>query len=78
MSSTASMGKTGDPKACVDTSFRVLGVSNLPIGGLSVLQVLTNGHSQATAFLVGLMVGDMLVADYQLDDQSETPLRGHL
>lgn len=41
MSCTVSMGKNGDPKACVDTNFRVLGVSNLRVSDLSVLPVLT-------------------------------------
>ncbi|KIX99407.1 uncharacterized protein Z520_04983 [Fonsecaea multimorphosa CBS 102226] len=78
MSCTVSMGRNGDPKACVDPSFRVLGVSNLRVGDLSVLPWLTNGHSQATAYLIGLMVGDKLVADYQLDDQGKAPLLGRL
>jgi choline dehydrogenase-like flavoprotein len=41
MSCTVSMGKLGDPKTCVDTNFRVLGVSNLRVSDLSVLPVLT-------------------------------------
>jgi choline dehydrogenase-like flavoprotein len=41
MAGTVKMGREGDPEACVDNHFRVLGVSNLRVADLSVLPLLT-------------------------------------
>ncbi|RDW71960.1 hypothetical protein BP5796_07994 [Coleophoma crateriformis] len=67
MCSTVRMGKDGDSKACVDTSFRVLGVKHLRVADLSVLPLLPNTHTQSTAYLVGETAAEKLIAEYGLD-----------
>ncbi|KIX09119.1 uncharacterized protein Z518_00197 [Rhinocladiella mackenziei CBS 650.93] len=63
---TAKMGHRDDPKACVDTDFRVRDVDNLRVMDLSVCPVLTNNHTQATAYVVGQMGWKKLAAEYGL------------
>lgn len=41
MTGTCKMGKPGDPTACVDTGFRVLGLKNLSVVDMSVVPLLT-------------------------------------
>ncbi|PWY75378.1 alcohol oxidase [Aspergillus heteromorphus CBS 117.55] len=67
MSGTAKMGKPGEKDAAVDSRFRVLGMQGLRVADLSVLPVLTNNHTQATAYVTGVTCGEALVAEYGLD-----------
>ncbi|KAI9043216.1 GMC family oxidoreductase [Aspergillus affinis] len=70
MTGTAKMGKPGDADAVVDPKFRVIGIENLRIGDMSVVPVLTNNHTQATAYVTGVTCADALIADYDLDIQA--------
>ena len=45
---TCSMGKTGDPKAVVDSKARVIGVKNLRVVDASAFPLLPPGHPMAT------------------------------
>ncbi|KAJ5433563.1 uncharacterized protein N7458_012719 [Penicillium daleae] len=67
MTGTVKMGKEGDESAAVDTSFRVFGIENLRIADMSVVPVLTNNHTQATAYVTGATCADVLIRDYGLD-----------
>ncbi|KAF2010118.1 GMC oxidoreductase [Aaosphaeria arxii CBS 175.79] len=71
---TVVMGKPENPKACVDTSFRVYGVQGLRVADLSVCPVTTNNHTQATAYLVGQKAAEKLIAEYQLDTVGSSKL----
>jgi choline dehydrogenase-like flavoprotein len=66
---SAMMGKASDPKACVDSSFKVFGVEGLRVADLSVCPLTTNNHSQATAYLVGQKAADKLVQEYELEGE---------
>jgi choline dehydrogenase-like flavoprotein len=67
MTGTVKMGKEGDESAAVDTSFRVFGIENLRVADMSVVPVLTNNHTQATAYVTGATCADVLIRDYGLD-----------
>ncbi|KAL5360582.1 hypothetical protein BJX96DRAFT_72757 [Aspergillus floccosus] len=67
MTGTVKMGKAGDSESAVDSKFRVFGVENLRVADMSVVPVLTNNHTQATAYMTGLSCADALVAEYGLD-----------
>ena len=68
MSGTVKMGREqGKNGACVDKDFRVYGVERLRVADMSVLPIMVNNHTQATAYLVGLMAGDKIVEEYGLD-----------
>ncbi|KAG2420365.1 hypothetical protein HFD88_005166 [Aspergillus terreus] len=67
MTGTVKMGKVGDSEAAVDSKFRVFGVENLRVADMSVVPVLTNNHTQATAYMTGLSCADGLIAEYGLD-----------
>jgi choline dehydrogenase-like flavoprotein len=60
------MGKKEDG-ACVDSAGRVFGVRRLRVADLSVCPVLTNNHTQSTAYLVGATIGDKIVKEWALD-----------
>lgn len=62
---TMSLEKGG---SCVDSSFRVLGsVEGLRVVDMSVCPVLPNAHTQGPAYVLGLVAGDKIVAEYALD-----------
>jgi choline dehydrogenase-like flavoprotein len=67
MTGTAKMGRTGDKDAVVDRSFKVMGVQGLRVADMSVVPVLTNNHTQATAYVTGATAADVLVREYGLD-----------
>ncbi|RAH51014.1 GMC family oxidoreductase [Aspergillus brunneoviolaceus CBS 621.78] len=67
MTGTAKMGRPGEADAVVDSHFRMLGVENLRIADMSVVPVLTNNHTQATAYVTGATCGEVLVGEYDLD-----------
>ena len=69
MSGTVKMGnQAGVDGACVGNDFRVFGVEGLRVADMSVLPIMVNNHTQTTAYLVGLMAGDRLVNEYNLDN----------
>ncbi|KAL3481408.1 oxidoreductase [Aspergillus californicus] len=65
MTGTAKMGRPGED-AAVDSRFRVFGIQGLRVADLSVVPVLTNNHTQATAYVVGVSCADVLIAEYGL------------
>ncbi|KAJ5691816.1 hypothetical protein N7462_001239 [Penicillium macrosclerotiorum] len=67
MTGTVKMGKPGDASAAVDNCFRVFGIDNLRVADMSVLPVLTNNHTQATAYVTGATCADVLIREYGLD-----------
>ena len=67
MTGMAKMGKPGDVDAVVDSRFRVFGIEKLRVADMSVVPVLTNNHTQATAYVTGVTCGDVLAAEYGLD-----------
>lgn len=68
MMGTVKMGKNGVNNAAVDSHFCVFGVENLRVADLSVLPVLTNNHTQATAYITGATCADILIGDYGLNE----------
>ena len=46
------MGREGDEKTVVDTSFKVKGVKGLRVADLSVAPLMINNHTQSTAYLI--------------------------
>jgi choline dehydrogenase-like flavoprotein len=68
MTGTCKIGKSEkEDNAVVDPKMRVFGVEKLRIADMSVIPFVPNNHTQTTAYLVGLMVGDKLVNEYGLD-----------
>ncbi|KAJ5931113.1 hypothetical protein N7466_006606 [Penicillium verhagenii] len=67
MTGTVKMGKEGDIHAAVDSRFQVFGVANLRVADMSVVPVLTNNHTQATAYVTGATCADVLIREYSLD-----------
>ena len=49
---TCQMGREGDEKTVVDTSFKVKGVKGLRVADLSVAPLMINNHTQSTAYLI--------------------------
>lgn len=49
---TCRMGREGDEKTVVDTSFKVKGVKGLRVADLSVAPLMINNHTQSTAYLI--------------------------
>ena len=66
-SGTCKMGKEGDEEAVVDKTFRVRGVEGLRVVDMSVAPVVTNNHSQATAYLIAQKAAEKMVQEYGLD-----------
>lgn len=68
MTGTARMGCSEEKEgSVVDSSFRVFGVQGLRAADLSVVPVLTNNHTQATAYVAGVACADILIREYGLD-----------
>ncbi|KAK2809739.1 hypothetical protein FQN50_003584 [Emmonsiellopsis sp. PD_5] len=61
---TAKMGKADDPRACVDTNFRVYGVEKLRVVDLSVCPVSPSNHVQSTAYLVAQTAFEKIMQEY--------------
>ncbi|KAL3448271.1 hypothetical protein BJX65DRAFT_275379 [Aspergillus insuetus] len=66
MTGTAKMGKVGEKDAAVDNRFRVNGVEGLRVADMSVVPLLTNNHTQATAYVVGATAAEVLIKEYGL------------
>ncbi|KAJ6023699.1 hypothetical protein N7540_004496 [Penicillium herquei] len=69
MTGTVKMGKEGDVDAAVDNRFRVFGVEGLRVADMSVVPVMTNNHTQATAYVTGATCADVLISEYALDEE---------
>lgn len=69
MTGTMKMGKADASDAAVDTHFRVRGIENLRVADMSVVPVLTNNHTQATAYVTGVTCADVLIKEYGLDEK---------
>ena len=63
---TCRMGKKGEEGAVVDSEGRVMGVQGLRVVDMSVVPVVTNNHTQATANLVGQVVAEKMGREYEL------------
>ncbi|KAE8354687.1 hypothetical protein BDV28DRAFT_156034 [Aspergillus coremiiformis] len=50
MTGTVKMGRDGASDAAVDSRFRVFGVERLRVADMSAVPILTNNHTQATAY----------------------------
>ncbi|OJJ50725.1 hypothetical protein ASPZODRAFT_11580 [Penicilliopsis zonata CBS 506.65] len=67
MTGTVVMGAAGDPKAGVDSHFRVLGLEALRVADMSVVPILPNNHTQSTAYVTGMTCADVMIEEYGLD-----------
>jgi choline dehydrogenase-like flavoprotein len=67
MTGTVKMGKPGNAEAAIDSQFRVFGIEYLRVADMSVVPVLTNNHTQATAYVTGSTCADVLIQEYALD-----------
>lgn len=67
MTGTVKMGKDGDIHAAVDNRFRVFGMENLRVADMSVVPLMTNNHTQATAYLTGATCAEVLIREYKLN-----------
>ncbi|KIW93463.1 uncharacterized protein Z519_06068 [Cladophialophora bantiana CBS 173.52] len=66
MMGTARMGKD-EGSAVVDKNFKVFGVENLRVADMSIIPIVSNNHTQTTAYLTGLTAADKLAREYGLD-----------
>ncbi|KAL4877834.1 hypothetical protein BJY04DRAFT_197300 [Aspergillus karnatakaensis] len=66
MTGTVKMGKDSDKEAVVDTRFRLKGFEGLRVVDMSVVPVLTTGHTQATAYVTGITAAEVLAKEYSL------------
>ncbi|KAJ5767660.1 hypothetical protein N7533_000243 [Penicillium manginii] len=64
---TVKMGKVGDDDAAVDSGFHVMGLEGLRVADMSVVPVLTNNRTQATAYVTGATCADVLIREYGLE-----------
>ncbi|KAI1846697.1 hypothetical protein JX266_007270 [Neoarthrinium moseri] len=65
MCGTLNMGRNSD-EACVDSSFKVFGLRRLRVADLSVCPMVPNNHTQSTAYIVGELAAEKLIAEYEL------------
>ncbi|UPK95388.1 hypothetical protein LCI18_006323 [Fusarium solani-melongenae] len=70
MSGTCSMGRSEKDGAVVDTGFRVFGVSGLRVADLSVMPIIASCHTQSTAYQVGMLSAEKIVAEYSLNGRA--------
>ncbi|ODM15622.1 hypothetical protein SI65_08856 [Aspergillus cristatus] len=70
MTGTVKMGRQDDAgkEAAVDSRFQVFGIEKLRVADISVVPVITNNHTQATAYVTGTTCAEVLKAEYKLDD----------
>ncbi|CAI7677013.1 unnamed protein product [Penicillium manginii] len=57
----------GDDDAAVDSGFRIMGLEGPRVADMSVVPVLTNNHTQATAYVTGATCADVLIREYGLE-----------
>ncbi|KAI0020992.1 glucose-methanol-choline oxidoreductase-like protein [Xylariomycetidae sp. FL0641] len=65
MCGTVRMGT--DEGACVDASFKVLGIDHLRVADMSVCPFVPNTHTQTTAYLIGEIAAEQLIGEHQLN-----------
>lgn len=68
------MGKDSDGEACVDTAFRLVGTQGLRVADMSVCPLLPSNHTQSTAYIIGELAAERIVADHCLDRARPNPL----
>jgi choline dehydrogenase-like flavoprotein len=68
MTGTVKMGHRDDHSAAVDSKFRVRGIERLRVADMSIVPLLTNNHTQATAYVTGVTCADTLIGEYNLAD----------
>jgi len=70
MAGTVKMGRQDNAgkEAAVDSRFRVFGIEKLRVADMSVVPVITNNHTQATAYVTGATCAEVLKAEYKLDN----------
>jgi len=61
---TCAMGAEGDPRAVVDPSLQVLGVSRLRVVDASVMPTLPSGNTNAPAIMIGERGADLIKAHH--------------
>ncbi|KAK7907983.1 FAD/NAD(P)-binding protein [Apiospora marii] len=66
MAGTVKMGHSAQ-EACVDSSFKVIGTQNLRVADMSVCPLLPNNHTQSTAYIIGEIAAEKIVAEYGLN-----------
>ncbi|ORY66063.1 glucose-methanol-choline oxidoreductase-like protein [Pseudomassariella vexata] len=66
MCGTVRMGQDAED-ACVDASFKVMGLKQLRVADMSVCPFILNNHPQSTAYVVGELAAEKLVAEHGLD-----------
>lgn len=67
MTGTVKMGRPGSADAAVDSHFRVFGTEHLRVADMSVVPVLTNNHTQATAYVTGATCAEVVIKEYGLE-----------
>ncbi|KAK8138560.1 FAD/NAD(P)-binding protein [Apiospora sp. TS-2023a] len=66
MAGTVKMGHNAQ-EACVDSSFKVIGMQNLRVADMSVCPLLPNNHTQSTAYIIGEIAAEKIVAEHGLN-----------
>ncbi|KAK8082144.1 FAD/NAD(P)-binding protein [Apiospora saccharicola] len=66
MAGTVTMGHNAQ-EACVDSSFNVIGMQNLRVADMSVCPLLPNNHTQSTAYIIGEIAAEKIVAEHGLN-----------
>ncbi|KAK6842007.1 FAD/NAD(P)-binding protein [Apiospora arundinis] len=66
MAGTVKMGRNAH-EACVDSSFQVIGAQNLRIADMSVCPLVPNNHTQSTAYIIGEIAAERIMAEYGLN-----------
>ncbi|KAH8805248.1 glucose-methanol-choline oxidoreductase, partial [Xylogone sp. PMI_703] len=61
-SCSVKMGKASDPTACVDQDLFVHGLKKLQVADMSICPLMPNGHTQATAYLIGQSAAEKIIA----------------
>lgn len=53
--------------ACVDNNFKIFGVDGLRVVDMSICPLLPCNHTQSTAYLIGEIAAEKMIAEYGLD-----------
>lgn len=63
---TVVMGRDADT-ACVDSDFKIFGLPKVRVVDMSTCPVLPCNHTQSTAYLIGEIAAEKMIAEYSLD-----------